>query len=193
MKKSEIPSPEFHQEIFGSPLSQTLVDLKSPSKCDRGRALKLLAIHFTRLIDLDFKGWLLKSADSSSIEVVMVANDKRVPFNRWLIQCRNACQTDMGEIATAVGRSISFKPNILLSVTTGCFTQQACHYVTRAMQLTHLQILLIDTHDLRAIVNDETTIRSILGRETEQAKSTKELQIAPSILDVTGGGDGYCS
>jgi hypothetical protein len=145
------------------------------------------------LIDLDFQGWLLKSNNSNSIEVVIAANDKRVPFNRWLIQCRHARQVDMGIIAAAVGRSIAFKPNILLSVTTGHFTQQAHYYVTRAMQLTNLQILLIDTHDLEALVHDETAIGDILGRETKRAKSTKELQMIPSMFSITEAVDEYCS
>ncbi len=197
-KKSEIPSPKFHQEIpepilataaekaglipkeiFELPLAQILTELESSNKHVRGRALELLAIHFTRLIDLDFKGWLLRSADSNGIEVGIVANDRQVPFNRWQIQCRNARQTDMGEIATAVGRSVSFRPNVLLSVTTGRFMQQARYYATRAMQLTNFQILLIDAQDLMAIANGKATIRSILSRETGQVKSAKELQVVP--------------
>jgi len=181
-KKSEIPSYRYHQEISGPierPLSQMLADLKSSNKHVKGRALELLAICLTHLIDLDFRGWLLKSADSNGIEVGIVANGRQVPFNRWLIQCRNACQMDMEDIATAVGRSISFKPNILLSVTTGCFTRQARYYATRAMQLTNFQILLIDTRDLKTIASDEGAIKSILSRETGQARAAKELQLIP--------------
>lgn len=197
-KKSEIPLPKFDQEIpkpilvteaekaglvpkevFGLSLSQILTDLKSSNRYVKCKALELLAIYLSHLIDLDFRSWLLRSADSDGTEVGFVANDRQVPFNRWQIQCRNARQVDMEEIATGVGRSVSFKPNILLSVTTGRFTQQARHYVTRAMQLTNLQILLIDAHDLRAIAKDEMAVKSILSRETGQAKSAKELQVAP--------------
>lgn len=116
---------------------------------------------------------------STGIEVEIVADDRWMPFNRWQIQCRNVHQTGMEDIATAVGRSVSFKPTILLSVTTGCFTQQARDYTTRAMQLTNLQILLIDADDLRAIASDESVIKHILSRETGPARAAKELQIAP--------------
>jgi hypothetical protein len=108
-----------------------------------------------------------------------VANDRRVPFNRWQIQCRNAYQTDMEDIAAAVGRSVSFKPNIVLSVTTGHFARQARYYATKAMQLTNFQILLIDAHDLKTIASDERAIKSILSRETGQARAAKELQAIP--------------
>jgi hypothetical protein len=192
VKKIEIPPSEFLPDISETALSQILIDLKSPDKQDRERTLELLAIHIVHLIDLDVKGWLLRSIDSNGTEVVVVANDRRVPFNRWLIQCRNAYQTSMEDIATAVGRSISFKPNILLSVTSGGFTKKAYDYVTRVMQLTNLQILMIDVHDLKAMANSEVTISDILSYQTEQAKSTKELQITPFISDVTGSSDGYC-
>jgi hypothetical protein len=114
----------------------------------------------------------------NNIEVGVVADGRQVPFSRWLIQCRNARQVDMEDIATAVGRSVSFRPSIVLSVTSGCFTQQARHYVIRAMQLTNLQVFLVDAHDLRAIAADEATIKSILSRGAEQAKSFRE-QVTP--------------
>jgi site-specific DNA-methyltransferase (cytosine-N4-specific) len=210
-KKSETQSLECHQEIPEAilvmaertglapkaiselSLSQILTGLQSPDKHVKGRALELLAIHFTCLIDLDFKDWLLRSVDSNYIEVGIVANGRQVPFSRWLIQCRDARQMGMGEIAMAVGRGISFRPNVVLSVTTGRFTPQARHYATKAMQLTNLQILLIDTHDLGAIASGEMTVQSILSRETEWAQSAKELQLAHSIPDIAGVVGGHCS
>jgi site-specific DNA-methyltransferase (cytosine-N4-specific) len=179
LKRSEIPLPKFHQETPDPSLSQILTDLRSSDKHAKGKALELLAIRLTHLLDLDFKGWLLRSAVSNSIEVGIVADERQGPFNRWLIQCRDARQMDMGDIATAVGRSVSFRPNVVLSVTSGHFTQQARYYVTKAMQLTNLHFVLIDVHDLKAIAADEAMIKSILGRETEQAKPVKELQLAP--------------
>lgn len=178
-EKSEIPSLKPHQEVSASPLSRVLTGLRSPDKYVKGRALELLAIHLTHLLGLNFTDWLLRSVDSDSIEVGVVADERRIPFNRWLIQCRDSRQMDMGDIATAVGRSVSFRPSVVLSVTTGRFTQQARHYATRAMQLTNLQILLIDAHDLRAMANDETAIRSVLSRWAGQVRSAKELQVAP--------------
>jgi len=171
-------SSAMYQKASEFPLSQTLTALKSSNKRVKRRALEFLAFHFVWSIDLDFKGWFLRSADSNDIEVGIVADDSRMSFARWLIQCRNAHQTDMGEIATAVGRSVSFKPNVLLSVTNGHFTQQVRHYATRVMQLTNFRILLIDACDLNSIVNGEATIKSILSRETEQIRAAKELQVA---------------
>jgi hypothetical protein len=175
------------KEVFERPLAHILADLKSPNKHVKGKALELLAIYLTRLIDLDFKGWLLRSVDLDGIEVGILANDWRVPFNRWQIQCRNVGCTDMGDIATAVGRSISFKPNVLLSVTTGRFTQQARYYANRAMQLTNFQMLLVDTSDLRAIASDEKAIESILRREAGQVKAAKASQMASLYTPSVGG------
>jgi site-specific DNA-methyltransferase (cytosine-N4-specific) len=183
-KKSEIPfgattenSGLIPQEPFRQSLSQILDDLKSSNKHVKGKALEMLAIYLIHLIDLDFKGWLLRSADSNGIEVEMIADDRLVPFNRWQIQCRNASRVDMGEIATAVGRSVFFKPNVVLSVTTGSYTSQARYYATRAMQLTSLQILLMDGQDLEAMAADEKMIESIIRREAEQIKAAKQPQL----------------
>lgn len=175
------------KEIFERPLSRILADLKSPSKHVKGKALELLTIYLTRLIDLDFKGWLLKSADSNGIEVGIMANDRCVPFNRWQIQCRNVSQMDMGDIATAVGRSISFKPTVLLSVTTGHFTRQARYYATRAMQLTNFQVLLVDGCDLRALASGERVIDGVLSRETRQAIFAKDSQVTSLYAPSHGG------
>ena len=175
------------KEVFEIPLAHILTDLKSSNKHVKGKALELLAIYLTRLIDLDYKGWLLRGADLNGTEVGIMANDWRVPFNRWQIQCRNVGRTDMGDIATAVGRSISFKPNVLLSVTTGLFTQQARYYANRAMQLTNFQILLVDACDLTDIAGDEKAIENTLRREVEQTKAAKASQVASLHVPSCGG------
>jgi len=174
-KRSELRSGE----IYECSLSQILTELESSSKQTCGKALELLTIHFIHLLDLDFEAWLLRSTESEGVEVGALANGRQMPFSRWLIQCRNTDQMDTGDIATAVGRSVAFKPTIILSVTTGCFTHQARHYASRAMQLTSLQVLLIDATDLRTIANDEMAIESMLNREMEQVSANKQLQVAP--------------
>jgi len=60
------------RELFEQPLAQILQDLKSPDKHVKGKALELLAIYFTRLIDLDFKGWRTRSADTGGAEVDVI-------------------------------------------------------------------------------------------------------------------------
>jgi restriction endonuclease Mrr len=100
-----------------------------------------------------------------------------VPFNRWQFQCRNADLVDMGEIATTIGRSVSYRPNVVLSVATGHFTPRARNYASRAMQLTSFQLVLVDGDDLRALAEDEGMIGSILERETERARIAKYPQL----------------
>jgi site-specific DNA-methyltransferase (cytosine-N4-specific) len=165
------------KELFEQSLADILVDLKSSNKHVKGKALELLAIYLTRLIDLDFKGWLLTSRDSNQIEVQIIAHDRHIPFSQWQIQCRNVSHVDMGEIAAAVGRSIAFKPSIVMSVTTGYFTQQARYYATKAMQLTNFHFILLDADDLKIVAGDERKIRSILNRESRLAKVSKEQQL----------------
>jgi hypothetical protein len=177
-EKSAIPfGAQFSPNQVELPMSQILANLKSPSRHVKSDALELLAIHLSRLIGLNLSSWLLRSADSNGIEVEVIADDNHAPFNRWQIQCRNARRVDMGDIATAVGRSVSFKPGVVLSVTTGHFTPQARYYATKAMQMTNFQILLIDAQDLKTIAGDESAITGVLGREAERAKAAKQSQL----------------
>jgi hypothetical protein len=186
-KKSEIPfGAQFRPtdttlEVSEQPLSQILTDLVSPDEHVRGQSLELLAIHLMRLVDLDFKGWLLRSVDSKGIEVGVIAHDKRVLFDRWQIQCLNSKRPGMDEIATAVGRGIFFKPNVLLSMTAGNFTSQARYYAMRAMQLTSLQILLMEAQDLRAIAADKRVVANIINREVGQVEVAKQSQLDQSM------------
>ena len=174
VKKIETKANPASTELVERSLLEVLAGLNSAEKNVKGRALELLAIYLAHLIDLDFEDWLMRSNASNSIEVNALAYDSRIPSNRWLIQCRDASLVDMDEIATAVGRSISFKPSVILSVTTGEFTQRARYYATKAMQLANYNILLMDSHDLQTIVDSKGTITDILSREASRMKGAKQ-------------------
>jgi hypothetical protein len=76
-KKSATSSSKSYQEFPVSSLSQTLTELKSPDKCAKGEALEFLAIRLSQLLDLDFKGWLLRSADSNNAVPQKSPREKR--------------------------------------------------------------------------------------------------------------------
>ena len=72
------------KELFERPLSQILADLKSDDKHVKGRALELLAIYLARLIDLEFKGWRVRSADTGGAEVDVIVEGARLIFSRQM-------------------------------------------------------------------------------------------------------------
>jgi len=163
------------KEVFELPLSQILTDLKSPNKYDKGKALELLAIYFTRLIDLDFKGWRTRSADTGGAEVDVIVEGARLIFSRWQIQAKNTRTVRLGDIAKEVGLSLTFVySNVVMIVTTGDFTKDAYSYAQHVMKTCNLNVILLNGSELERISQNPTNIVTILNSKAEQAMKVKE-------------------
>lgn len=163
------------KEIFERSLSQILADLKSPSKHVKGRALELLTIYLTRLIDLDFKGWRTRSADTGGAEVDVIVEGARLIFSRWQIQAKNTRIVRLGDIAKEVGLSLTFiYSNVVMIVTTGDFTRDAYSYTQHVMRTCNLNVILLNGSELRRISQDPTNVVTILNSKAEQAMKVKE-------------------
>ncbi|MFQ5813151.1 MAG: restriction endonuclease [Anaerolineae bacterium] len=202
-KKSEIPfgaqyevsrTPKFHKEIsepileaaadkaglvprelFERPLSEILADLKSSDTYVKGKALELLAIYFTRLIDLDFKGWRTRSADTGGAEVDVIVEGARLIFSRWQIQAKNTATVRLGDVAKEVGLSLTFiYSNVVMVVTTGDFTRDAYSYANHVMKTCNLNVILLNGSELERISQDPTKIVPILNSKAERATKLKE-------------------
>ncbi len=163
------------KEIFEQPLSQILIDLRSNDKHVKGKALELLAIYFARLIDLDFKGWRIRSADTGGAEVDVIVEGARLIFSRWQIQAKNTKIVRLDDVAKEVGLSITFiYSNVVMLVTTGDFTKDAYDYAHHVMKTCNLNVILLNGTELEYISRDVTNIVSVLNRKAEQAMALKE-------------------
>jgi len=163
------------KEVFERPLAHILADLKSPNKHVKGKALELLAIYLTRLIDLDFKGWRTRSADTGGVEVDVIVEGARLIFSRWQIQAKNTKTVRLGDVAKEVGLSLTFiYSNVVMLVTTGDFTEDAYSYVQHVMKTCNLNVILLNGAELRCISQDPTSIVTILNSKAEQAMKVKE-------------------
>jgi site-specific DNA-methyltransferase (cytosine-N4-specific) len=161
-------------ELFQQPLSQILTDLKSSNKHVKGKALELLAIYFTRLIDLEFKGWRTRSADTGGAEVDVIVEGARLIFSRWQIQAKNTKIVRLGDIAKEVGLSLTFLySNVVVVVTTGDFTRDAYSYANHVMKTCNLNIILLNGSELERISHDPTDIVTILNSKAQQAMQVK--------------------
>lgn len=158
------------RELFERPLSAILDDLKSPDKYAKGKALELLAIYFTRLLDLDFKGWRLRSADTGGAEVDVIVEGARLMFSRWQIQAKNTHTVRLADVAKEVGLALTFiYSNVVMLVTTGKFTEGAYKYANRVMETSNLNVILIHGSELAEIAQDPTRIIAILNYKAERA------------------------
>ncbi len=163
------------KEVFELPLSQILADIKSPNKHIKGKALELLAIYLTRLIDLDFKGWRTRSADTGGAEVDVIVEGARLIFSRWQIQAKNTKTVRLGDVAKEVGLSLTFiYSNVVMMVTTGDFTQDAYKYAQHVIKTCNLNVILLNGSELERISRDPTDIAAILNSKAERAMKVKE-------------------
>jgi len=163
------------RELFEQPLSQILDDLKSHDKHVKGKALEILAIYFTRLIDLEFKGWRTRSVDTGGAEVDVIVEGARLIFSRWQIQAKNTRTVRLGDIAKEVGLSLTFVySNVVMIVTTGNFTKDAHSYAQHVMRTCNLNIILLNGTELKRISQDPTNIVSLLDSKAKQAMKVKE-------------------
>ena len=163
------------KEVFELPLSQILADLKSSNTHTKGKALELLAIYLTRLIDLDFKGWRTRSADTGGAEVDVIVEGARLIFSRWQIQAKNTRTVRLGDVAKEVGLSLTFiYSNVVMIVTTGDFTKDAYSYAQHVMKTCNLNVILLNGSELARISQDPTNIAAILNSKAEQAMKVKE-------------------
>jgi hypothetical protein len=163
------------RQLFEQPLTQILTDLKSPDKHIKGKALELLAIYFTRLIDLDFKGWRTRSADTGGAEVDAIVEGARLIFSRWQIQAKNTASVRLDDVAKEVGLALTFiYSNVVMLVTTGDFTRDAYAYANHVMKTSNLNIILLNGRELERISNDPTDIVTVLNSKAERAMQIKE-------------------
>jgi len=163
------------KELFELPLSKILSDLDSSDTHIKGKALELLAIYFTRLLDLRFKGWRLRSADTGGAEVDVIVEGARLIFSRWQIQAKNTQTVRLDDVAKEVGLSLTFiYSNVVMLVTTGGFTSDAYEYANHVMKTSNLNVILLNGSDLNLLSQNPMEIVAILDSKAENALKVKE-------------------
>jgi len=162
-------------ELFKRPLADILLDLESEDRYVKGRALELLAIYLTRLIDLEFKGWRVRSADTGGAEVDAIVEGARLIFSRWQIQAKNTAIVRLDDIAKEVGLALTFTySNVIMVVTTGEFTRDAYTYATHVMRTSNLNIITLNGAELEQLSRDPLSIVELLNAKAQRAMQVKE-------------------
>ncbi len=161
-------------EFISLSLSRILGDLSSSDTYTKGKALELLVIYLSRLLDLDFKGWRLRSSDTGGAEVDVILEGARLIFSRWQVQAKNTSVVHLDDLAKEVGLSLTFLySNVVMAVTTGRFTKDAIAYATHVMKNSNLHVILLDGKHLERIAKDPTDIARILNSKAREAMQIK--------------------
>lgn len=162
-------------ELFKRPLADILIDLKSEDRYVKGRALELLAIYLTRLLDLEFKGWRVRGADTGGAEVDAIVEGARLIFSRWQIQAKNTSIVRLDDIAKEVGLALTFTySNVVMVVTTGEFTRDAYTYATHVMRTSNLNVITLNGAELEQLSRDPISIVVLLNSKAQRAMQIKE-------------------
>lgn len=162
------------KELYSKPLAEIYADLSSEDTYTKGRSLELLTIYLSRILDLEFKEWRKRSAETGGAEVDVLVEGDRLIFSRWQIQAKNTTVVNLEEVAKEVGLALTFLySNVILMVTTGNFTKDAYQYSDHVMRESNLNIIMFNGNDLEKIANAPLKIIQILKRRAKHAMDVK--------------------
>ncbi len=165
------------RKLLSKPLTEILEELNSDNRNVKGKALEALAFFLMRLLDLEFRAWRKRSKETSGFEVDLIVEGVRLLFSRWQVQCKNTPDdaVPLEDVAKEIGLSIRLKSNVILMVTTGRFSRDARQYAEEMMQMTSLNVVLLDGRDLAELKDNPLKIVPILNARARRAMELKKL------------------
>lgn len=168
------------RQLLRKSLSEILQELESDDTGKKGKALEALAFYFMRLLGLEFKAWRKRGKRTGGFEVDVIVEGARLVFSRWQIQCKNTPDNaiPLEDIAKEVGLSLQLKSNVIFMVTAGRYSRDALIYADDMMQITHLNIITLDNHDLSILTKSPLAIVDILNKK---ARRVMELKVLPEV------------
>jgi hypothetical protein len=128
------------------PLAEILADLRGADTYKAGLALELLAVRMIWDLDLQPRGFRLRSKESAYAEVDVVAEGAHLLFSRWTMQCKRMSgktHVGLGEVAKEVGIAIYTHSHVVVMVTTTDFSREAYQYAEQITKQTFLQFLFV--------------------------------------------------
>lgn len=183
--KQEVIEPLLEQfkDQVGSPLVEAYCksfavlreEIDSDDKYKKGLALEAFAIKVMRIIGLNFVKTRYRDIQIGGAEVDVIFDSTHLVYNRWQVQCKNTDVVTIDMVAKEVGLSHMLKSNAIVMMTTGHLTADAKTYAKRIMEDMNLCILTLQKEDIDAIIENPTSIVSILNTQAEKAKRIKIL------------------
>lgn len=164
-----------------TPLDDVLAELRSDDKHVKGLALELLALRIAQMLDLQFRRYRLRSAETGYAEVDLIVEGERLVFSRWQVQCKNKSAVSLDDLAKEVGLAFMLKSHVVMMVTTGKFGEAIRRHARVVNETMALQVVLIDGQILTKVADAKGASAMVLVEElNRQARMTlqqKALQI----------------
>ena len=193
------------REIASKSWSDVVKELRQTRDLDlRAKALELLAIKVCQTLDLDFMGWRETDEDiTAGNEIDAMLHSSRLIYTRWQVQCKAASKISLEAIAKEVGAAQVTLANVILVVSTGRATKHAQTYRERIVRTSNLNIIVVEEHHLKRIIQDPSAIVDVLNQQAADALRLKgkPLGVANGALPAdpngaggggAGSGDGAC-
>lgn len=140
----------------------------------KGLALEAFAIKIMKIIGLNFQ-WTRYKDRAAGGEVDVILDSANLMYSRWQVQCKNTKTVSIDQVAKEVGLSHVLKTNCIVMMTTGHLSADAIKYANTIMEETNLCILILEGKDIDVIINNPTSIVSILNKQALKAKKVKIL------------------
>jgi len=158
-------------------LSEILKDLSVSDRRIKGLALEALAFFLMRLVDLKYVATRLRGEVTGGAEVDLIFEGARLIFSRWQIQCKNTKVVSLDDVAKEVGLTFQLKSNVVMVVSTGNIGSDARKFAKHVMGTTNLNVVLLDSNDLKKIAENPTYVTDVLNREARRAMEIKKLEV----------------
>lgn len=121
----------------------------------------------------------LRSNQTGGAELDVVMEGTNLIFSRWQIQCKNASEASLDDIAKEVGIAQVIKANVIMIVTTGRIGRVARQFAEQVMRETNLYVGMLDGNALQRLRQQPADIIEILNDQAEDAMKLKRTQINP--------------
>lgn len=174
-RRKDIP-----RDILRTPYDAIIDDLEDDDHNTRGEALEKLAIKIGRLLDLEFRGWQTRAAETGHSEVDVVFDSTSTTFDRWQIQCKNpedrtAVGVSPQTVAREAGVARRLQSNVLLLITTGRVSDTARSFARQVMVTTNLSIHFLTGEQLDEFEGDPTVLVEELERQAREIRQVRAL------------------
>jgi hypothetical protein len=174
-RRKDIP-----RDILRTPYNAIFDDLDADDYNTRGDALEKLAIKIGRLLDLEFRGWQTRAAETGHSEVDVVFDSTTTTFDRWQIQCKNpedrtAVGVSPQTVAREAGIARRLQSNVLLLITTGRVSDNARAFARQVMVTTNLSIHFLSGNQLEEFDGDPTVLVEELERQAREMRQIRAL------------------
>ena len=163
--------------LLRKPMVDILAEITAKDKHQRGLALEALAFKLMRLLDMTYIATRLRGAATGGAEVDLIFESSRLVFSRWQVQCKNAANVSLEDVAKEVGLTHTLKSTVIVMVGTGEIGPAARKYANRVMTDSNLCLVLLDGSDVAAIERNPSAIVDVFNREAAHAMKLKALEL----------------